>query len=63
MRILWAVKRGAEDWQEEIITTDEVMHFAAREWAEKNGFDRFRVSEVPDEPEAPDFVKAMGLQK
>lgn len=58
MKMLWAVKKGDEDWQEQIITTDEARIPAAKEWAKQNGFDRFRVSEYQD-GDVPDFTKAV----
>lgn len=59
--VLWACRKGAEEWQAELITsTSDKEHLAkARVWAEANGFDRFRVSSF--DGEKPDFVKAMGL--
>lgn len=58
-KMLWAVKVGDEDWQEQIITTNESAIEKARKWAEQNGFDRFRVSTMPDGP--PDFTKTLNL--
>lgn len=63
MKILFAVKIGDEDWQEQLITEVEERIEAASEWAKANGFDRLRVVEVSDEPEMPDFAEAMGLRK
>ena len=42
--ILWAVKIGDEDWQEQIITTNANAIDKATKWAIENGFDRFRIS-------------------
>ena len=52
---LWAIRRGEEAWQEELITstTDPGRLLAAREWAKTNGFDRFRISRFTGA--APDF--------
>lgn len=58
-KMLWAVKIGDEDWQEQIITTDEKRIPDARKWAEQNGFNRFRVSDVPQG--APDFRKTVRI--
>lgn len=55
--LLYAVKIGAEDWQEEIITTEAARIPAARQWAKQNGFDRFRVAHFDDAK--PDFAKAV----
>ena len=56
---LWAIRRGDEAWQEELIasTADKARLAAAREWAEKNGFDRFRVSRFTGA--APDFARTV----
>ena len=58
-KVLWAVRVGAEDWQEELITptSDEKKLEAAKAWASANGFDRLRVSGFNGEK--PDFVKAI----
>ena len=58
MKVLWGTRKGAEDWQEELITEDESRIPAAREWALANGFDRLRISEFV-EGEKPDFIKAI----
>ena len=55
--MLWAVRIGAEDWQEEIITTEASRILAARTWAAANGFDRFREADYNDA--APDFSKTL----
>ena len=60
MKILFAVKIGDEDWQEQLITDAEDRIPAASEWARANGFDRLRVADIDDTP--PDFIKAMGLK-
>lgn len=52
--ILWAVKVGDEDWQEQIITTDESKINEASNWAKENGYDRLRVA-VIDLGVKPDF--------
>jgi hypothetical protein len=58
--VLWARKIGAEDWQEEIISTNPTVFEAARKWAVENGFDRFRISEL-DLNEMPDFSKTVKI--
>lgn len=58
--ILWGVKVGDEDWQEQIITTDENQIEAAKEWASNNGFDRFRVAKI-DLGVKPDFVSTLNI--
>jgi hypothetical protein len=55
--ILYGIREGAEDWQEEIITTDPAKLEDARNWAEANGFDRFRVWTW--DGSAPDFAKTI----
>ena len=52
--VLYAVKKGAPDWQEEIITTKRERIPEAKKWASENGFDRFRVAEFGNEK--PDFI-------
>ena len=55
MKILWGIRKGAEEWKEELLTEVEERIPAAKEWAQKNGFDRFRISEYT-ENEMPDFT-------
>ena len=55
MKVLFAVKIGDEDWQEQLITEDETRIDAAKNWAVSNGFDRLRVAEIGNE--FPDFTK------
>ena len=59
-QVLWARKTGAEEWQEEMITsTSDPAHLAkAKEWAKQNGFVSFRVSEFR-QGDRPDFVGAI----
>lgn len=60
--ILYAVKVGAADWQEEIVTTADPMDVdkltRARTWAEGEGYDRFRVA--IDDGSPPNFAAAVG---
>ncbi len=53
--ILWGVKVGEPNWAEQIITKQEDKIEDAKKWAEKNGFDRFRISKV--KLDKPDFTK------
>jgi len=53
--ILYAVKKGQPKYMEEIITTNPEKIEEARKWAEKNGFDRFRIAKI-DLGEKPDFI-------
>jgi hypothetical protein len=55
MKILFAVRMGNADWQEELITESEDLIEPASEWARKNGFDRLRVATISDEK--PEFGK------
>lgn len=62
MLILWGVKKGKEDWQEEILstqckTTEDLTQIKDR--ASRDGFGRFRVSEMEDIPTVPDFSKVV----
>lgn len=59
-RVLMGTRKGDEDWQEQIITTDETRFAAARRWALDNGFDRFRVADI-DLDTPPDFVKTLRI--
>ncbi len=59
MKVLFAVKAGNADWQEELITEDEDRIPLAAEWAKANGFDRLRVASIDDNP--PDFSKVINL--
>ena len=55
---LYGTRKGEEDWQEEIITTDGSKIEEARKWAEENGFDRFRVATFTP-GEKPDFARTL----
>lgn len=57
-KLLWAVKIGNEDWQEELITNDISQHEKATEWAKANGFYKFRTSWF-DPSVTPDFTKVL----
>jgi hypothetical protein len=59
-RILMGTRKGDEDWQEQIITTDETRFAAARRWALDNGFDRIRVADI-DLDTPPDFAGTVRL--
>ena len=56
--ILWAVKIGDEDWQEQIITTNANAIDKATKWAIENGFDRFRISTINpnDKPQFANLI-------
>jgi hypothetical protein len=53
-KVLFAVRVGNEDWQEELITDVEDRIEAASKWALANGFDRLRVATIDEGP--PDFA-------
>lgn len=57
-KILWGVKIGDPDWKEQIITENPYLIEKAKAWAEKNGFDRFRIA-IINLSEKPDFVKTI----
>lgn len=58
IRALFAVRCGAPDYAEELITEVAERIPKAKAWALANGFDRLRVIEV-DETEKPDFGKTV----
>lgn len=58
MKILFAVKIGDEDWQEQLITEHEDQIEAASKWAEANGFNRLRVADI-DLSAPPNFAKTI----
>lgn len=60
MKVLFAVKIGDEDWQEQLITEVESRIESATKWALANGFDRVRVATI-DETEKPDFSKTLRI--
>lgn len=60
VKILWGVRVGDEDWQEQLITEDESKIPAAMAWARANGFDRLRVA-VVDLSKPPDFRRAVSV--
>jgi hypothetical protein len=59
MKILFAVKVGDEDWQEQLITEVEDSIPDASEWAKKNGFDRLRVADIDEG--VPDFAGTLNV--
>jgi len=61
MKILFAVKVGDEDWQEQLITENEAAIEPASKWALVNGFDRLRVAEIGDD--VPDFSKVLARRR
>lgn len=60
-KILWGTRKGAEDWQEELITEQEDKIPAAKVWALANGFDRFRISEFDDQ-DKPNFISTLNKE-
>jgi len=46
MKILFAVKIGDEDWQEQLVTEQEEQVEAASQWARSHGFDRLRIADI-----------------
>lgn len=57
-KILFGVKAENEDWQEELISTNPQAFVAAKKWASKQGFNRFRVATI-NLTEKPDFSKTI----
>jgi hypothetical protein len=55
MLVLWATKKGAEDWQEQLITEQEDRIEQAAAWARANGFYRLRISNI-NLNDRPDFA-------
>jgi len=43
-KILWGTRKGAPDWDEELITEQADRIPEAMNWAKENGFDRFRIA-------------------
>lgn len=58
MKVLFAVRKGDADWQEQLITEQPDKIQAASEWAKKNGFDRLRIADI-DLSTKPDFTKTI----
>lgn len=56
--VLFGTRKGAEDWQEELITENEESIKPAMAWAAANGFDRLRVAKI-DLATPPDFRKTL----
>lgn len=59
--LLWAVKIGKPDWDESVITENRSKKELAKKWAIANGFNRFRETEIDDNP--PDFVSTLKKRK
>ena len=57
-KILWGVKTGDEDWQEQVLCTQATRFEEVKILAAKDGFGRFRVSEI-DFSKRPDFTQAL----
>lgn len=56
--VLFGVKNGNEDWQEEVLATNPEAFEAVKEIAARDGFGRFRVA-VLDLRQPPDFAKCI----
>lgn len=57
-QILFAVRIGNADWEEELITEDAQKIEAASQWAKANGFDRLRVATI-DISTPPNFANTI----
>ena len=58
VKLLYATKIGQPDYMEELLTDKEGQFEAAKNWAQQNGFDRFRVATC-DLSTKPDFTKTI----
>jgi hypothetical protein len=59
-RILWGTRQGAPDWDEELITEQADRIPEAMNWAQENGFDRFRIAII--DLDAPiDFSETLNV--
>lgn len=56
-KVLFAVRAGSEDWEEQLITEVESRIEAASKWALSNGFDRLRIATIDDR--VPDFASTV----
>ena len=59
-KILYGVRAGNEDWQEEVLCTQEERFEEVKILASKDGFNRFRVAEI-NLIEKPDFRKTVNI--
>ena len=62
IKVLYGVRIGNEDWQEEILTETADRIEAAKAWALQNGFDRLRVATI-DLSKPPDFRNVFNKRK
>ena len=56
--VLYGVKKGEEDWQEVILSTNPARFNEIKVLAASDGFDRFRVAHI-DLSVAPDFTRTV----
>jgi len=56
--VLYGTRKGAEEWQEEIISTNPAAFDKAKAWAIEQGFDRLRIGAI-DLSTPPDFAKTV----
>ena len=56
--ILYGVRNGNEDWQEELLCTQPKRFEEVKGMAKKDGFGRFRIAEI-DLSIVPDFGKTV----
>lgn len=59
-KILYGVKLDNEDWQEEVLCTQEERFEEVKILASKDGFNRFRVAKI-NLIEKPDFRKTVNI--
>lgn len=59
IKVLWGIRAGNEDWQEELLSEGDPSNFEKiKAMAERDGFDRFRVALI-DLTLPPDFAKVV----
>lgn len=61
VKVMYATKIGEPDYAEQLLTENEAFFPQAREWAQANGFDRFRIAEY-DLDTPPDFAAAVNVR-
>jgi len=57
-KVLFGVKNGNEDWQEELLSTNPMRFEEIKTLASNDGFGRFRVATI-DLSKKPDFTKTL----
>lgn len=60
-KILWGVKNGSANWQEEIISVEESNFNNAIQWAKLNGYTNFRIANINMDVN-PNFTKTINFK-